>query len=233
MTSQYIRALLTSESPRLSTARWKHSPYELRKDGLGQSRRGVFSSCHSMLPSNTLLASCFLIFFFLSASLLYTHIYFCPQSHGFAVHAKRVLWIFWMKIELWEKEPGTKTGVSVGSPWFTGWAGRWVPALSWCSLPQHSPALTLHSWPLIIDDSKNTYSNGIPLPLEVHDYGLPSLQDTDPGMCTWVCVCVCMWQLELKMCYCDKIKAELRSPSSKASLMWLKVHWSPRRDTRG
>ena len=29
--------------------------------------------------------------FFLSASLLYTHIYFCPQSHGFAVHAKRVL----------------------------------------------------------------------------------------------------------------------------------------------
>lgn len=35
-------------------------------------------------------------------------------------------------------------------------------------------------------------------------------------------VCVCMWQLELKMCYCDKIKAELRSPSSKASLLWLK-----------
>ena len=68
-------------------------------------------------------------------------------------------------------------------------AGRWVPASSWCSLPQHSPALTLHSWPLIIDDSKNTYSNGIPLPLEVHDYGLPSLQDIDPGMCTWVCVC--------------------------------------------
>ena len=235
MTSQYIRALLTSESPRLSTARWKHAPYELRKDGLGQSRPGsiLIMSLHASQQHS----ACFLFlnFFFLSVSLLYTHIYFCPQRHGFAVHAKRVLWIFWMKIELWEKKPGTKTGVSAGSPWFTRRAGRWVPALSWCSLPQHSPALTLHSWPLIIDDSKNTDSNGIPLPLEVHDYGLPSLQETDPGMCTWmcVCVCVCVWQVELKMCYCDKIKAELRSPSSKASLMWLKVHWSPRRDTRG
>ena len=34
-----------------------------------------------------------------------------------------------------------------------------------------------------------------------------------------VCVCVCVWQLELKMCCCDKIKAELRSLSSKSSLM--------------
>lgn len=145
MTSQYIRALLTSESPRLSTARWKHSPYELRKDGLGQSRRGVFSSCHSMLPSNTLLASCFLIFFFLSASLLYTHIYFCPQSHGFAVHAKRVLWIFWMKIELWEKEPGTKTGVSAGSPWFTG--GQADECLLRRDAPFHSTARPSHYIP--------------------------------------------------------------------------------------
>ena len=184
-------------------------------------------------------SACFLllIFFSPSAFLLYTHIYFCPQSHGFAVHAKRILWIFWMKIELWEKKLGTQTGVSSGSSWFTGWAGRWVPAFSWYSLPQHSPAFTLYSWPLITDDSKNTYSNGIPLPLEVHGYGLPSLQETDPGMCTWmgvcVCVCVCVWQLELKMCCCDKIKAELRSLSSKSSLMWLKVHWSPRRDTCG
>ena len=48
---------------------------------------------------------------------------------------------------------------------------------------------------------------------------LPFKKQTQACARECVCVCVCVWQVELKMCYCNKIKAELRSPSSKASLM--------------
>lgn len=59
-----VWAQLGGNTPRTS---WERTAW-------GRVARGVFSSCHSMLPSNTLLASCFLIFFF-SLFLFFTHIY--------------------------------------------------------------------------------------------------------------------------------------------------------------
>lgn len=179
-----LEHLLTLESPHLSTA---------RANALCTSQTTMRGARRSLLGSVLIVpltgspvglwpAPCFQ-FFFPSAPLLYTNVYFCPQSHIFAVHTMRVLWIFWRKIEHQEKVLGTGRHVQAAL------AHGGAHLLSQrCPRPR-TPGL--HSNPPRNWWQKQRHSNAIPLLLEVRGHRLPFPQEIHCPTKEGTSVCVC------------------------------------------